>query len=154
MDRDPLVTAAEESLAQAKTLRRQKRFDEAAALLLASLERGTLADKIFFQLGNIYFDAGDIGRAEHSYRRATEVNPDYASAFYNLGAVYKRQKKTAASIQAQRRAMMLELLGKSRNSPTLSPEAAQWARRMSYQGILVFSCLTLFLILLLWLLQP
>jgi tetratricopeptide (TPR) repeat protein len=150
LDRGELEGLVEETLTLATRLRREKRYDEAAALLLDVLGHGIYADRVFFQLGNVYFDAGDLARAEYSYRRATEVNPNYANAHHNLGAIYKRQKKTAASLKAQRKAMMLELRGKSQNQRPLSPEAARWARGVGVQGIVAVA---LFLALLIGLLS-
>jgi Tfp pilus assembly protein PilF len=142
------ATLVEEALDLAKGLRQKGRYDEASQLLLGVLGHGVQADKVLFQLGNVFFDAGDLSRAEYSYRRATQVNPNFASAHNNLSVVLKRQKKIAEALKAQRKAMMLDLRSGGSDRRPLSPEASRWARGISYHGMLaVVLAVTLFILI-------
>ena len=131
------VTAVEETLALAKELRHEKRYDEAAEMLLDTLQFGIQTDRIFFQLGNIFVDRGDLSRAEYSYRRATEENPEHINALHNLAVVYKRRGKVADAVKLQRRVMLLELRRGPQGEKALPPDAARWARKVSLQGFLI-----------------
>jgi len=130
----------EAALSQAKALRRAKRYNEAAELLLSALNHGVQADRILFQLGNVFFDAGDLSRAEYSYRRATEENPQHVNALHNLAVVYHKQGKVAESVKLQRQAVQLGLQGKPQAN-TIEPEVAGWARKIAYRGFVVVALL-------------
>ena len=45
----------------------------------------------YFNLGNLYAEAGDRAMALLAYRRALELNPRHAVTLYNLGNLYKDQ---------------------------------------------------------------
>lgn len=134
------IQQVEAALSQAKALRRAKRYNEAAELLLSALNHGVQADRILFQLGNVFFDAGDLSRAEYSYRRATEENPQHANALHNLAVVYHKQGKVAESVKLQHQAVRLELRGKPQGN-VLAPEVAGWARKLAYRGFVVVALL-------------
>jgi tetratricopeptide (TPR) repeat protein len=53
---------------------------------------------IFFAVGTIYDQMGDIPKATSAYENAILINPDYFEANYNLGALYVNQ---AADILAK-----------------------------------------------------
>jgi tetratricopeptide (TPR) repeat protein len=46
---------------------------------------------IFFAVGTIYDQMGDIPKATNAYENAILINPDYFEANYNLGALYVNQ---------------------------------------------------------------
>jgi tetratricopeptide (TPR) repeat protein len=144
------IQQVEAALSQAKALRRAKRYNEAAELLLGALNHGVQADRILFQLGNVFFDAGDLSRAEYSYRRATEENPQHANALHNLAVVYHKQGKVAESVKLQRQAVRLGLRGKAQEH-ALEPEVASWARKLAYRGFLVVALLLTTIAVLLYL---
>ena len=101
----------EQAIAAARQARQAGRYDEAARLLLDALEHRVRADSIFFHLGNVYFDAGDLVRAEYAYRRAIQLNPSHANAHHNLAVVYKKTGRIAESVVAQKQAVRLALAG-------------------------------------------
>ncbi len=131
------LSLVEAALAQAKELRRRKDFSAAAEILLDVLRLGVQTDRVFFQLGNVFFDGGDLSRAEYAYRRATEVNPEHVNALHNLAVVYRRQGKVAESVKLQRKTMILELRRRPRGEQALPPEMARRARWAGLQGMLV-----------------
>jgi tetratricopeptide (TPR) repeat protein len=99
----------ERALARAEELRRAGRLEEGIALLLDAAKYKLELAKIHFRLGNLYFDSGDLERAEQAYLRAVEEDPKYASAYHNLGVVYRRQGKIGQSVKMLKKARRLEL---------------------------------------------
>lgn len=102
----------EEALQQAEIARRERRYDEGIALLLDALELECRTDQVYYRLGNLYFDAGDLARAEYVYRRAIEVNPHHVNAHHNLAVVYKKTGRVHESVRFQKRAVRLQATGK------------------------------------------
>lgn len=139
-------TSIEEVLSSAKALRRRQRYDEAVAILLDALQCGVQVDRIFFHLGNIFFDKGDLFRAEYSYRRAVEENPKHINALHNLAVVCKRQGKVAESVKLQRKVLLLELRHKPQGETKLPTEAARWGRQLAWRGLIVVGAIITLLI--------
>lgn len=100
---------------------------------MEALKYKTKRAQIYFRLGNIYFDAGDLSRAEYAYKRAIEEDPRHAAAHHNLGVVYRRQGKIGLSVKMLKKARRLELLHPRRVE--LSPEEKRALLRMGlYTG--------------------
>lgn len=123
------------ALAKAEELRRAKRYKEGIDLLVEVLRYGVLKPQVYFRLGNIYFDQGDLSRAEYAYQRAIQEDPKYASAYHNLGVVYRRQGKVDQSVKMLKKARNLEI----RYPPkvALSPEERKLLKRLSLPMILI-----------------
>jgi tetratricopeptide (TPR) repeat protein len=60
------------ALEQASIHRKEKRFQKGRDLLLDALRYQTEEDQIYYQLGNIYYDAGALDQAEDAYQQAIE----------------------------------------------------------------------------------
>lgn len=101
-----------EALEKAERARRRRRYNEGITLLLDALQYGVHKDMVYYRLGNIYFDAGDLVRAEYAYRRAIEENPYHVNAHHNLAVVYKKTGRIEDSVRMQKRAVRLEAGGK------------------------------------------
>ena len=99
----------EEALARAEELRRKKRYKEGISLLVEALKYGINKAMIYYRLGNIYIDGGDLGRAEYAYKRALEVDPHHVNAMHNLAIVYKRQKKMSLYVKTYKKSQRMEL---------------------------------------------
>lgn len=104
--------AVQTALARAEAARRARRFQEGIDILLDALEYRIDPDVIFYRLGNIYFDASDLARAEYCYQRAIEINPSHVNAHHNLAVVYKRTGRLHDSVRFQKRAARLQLTGR------------------------------------------
>ena len=76
-----------EALARAEEHRKRGEFNEGIHLLVEALKYGIKKEAIYFRLGNIYIDAGDLSRAEYAYKRALEVDPHHVNAMHNLSVV-------------------------------------------------------------------
>jgi tetratricopeptide (TPR) repeat protein len=58
-------------------------------------------------LGSAYEQAGDLAQAAQSYRRASELRPDYLGARYNLGTVLGRSGQLPEAAAELRRALTI-----------------------------------------------
>lgn len=137
------------ALARAEELRRGGCHQEGIDLLLEALRYGEDKAQVMFRLGNLYFDRGDLARAEHAYRRATEEDPRHASAHHNLGVVYRRQGKVSQSVRVLKKARWLDLRHPrgAELSPVQKRTVRRWARPMVVVSLAVLS----FVILIVWL---
>ncbi len=66
--------------------------------LLAAIEKDPTNSNLFFLLGKTYDDTKDFENAELYYKKASEVNPDFFEAYYNIGAIYVNK---AAELQSE-----------------------------------------------------
>ena len=89
-EQESFVDAA---LERGEALRRSGEIDEGIRVLVDALPHQIQRAAIYFRLGNLYVDKGDLERAEDAYNCALEVDPDHANARHNLAVVYKRQKR-------------------------------------------------------------
>ncbi len=58
-----------------------------------TLEPQNVSHNQYFNLGNTLYREGQISQAVWCYRKAIELNPNYAAAYHNLGSALKRQGK-------------------------------------------------------------
>lgn len=135
-------------LARAEELRRGGRYEEGIDLLLEALRYGVSKAQVLFRLGNLYFDRGDLTRAEHAYRRATEDDPLHASAHHNLGVVYRKQGKVSQSVRMLKKARWLDL--RHPRGAELSPVQKRSIRRWARPVVVPLAILFL-VILIIWL---
>jgi tetratricopeptide (TPR) repeat protein len=56
-----------------------------------AMEMDKTNPSIFFAVGTIYDQLGDVEKAVDAYEKAIELNPEYFEANYNLGALYVNQ---------------------------------------------------------------
>jgi tetratricopeptide (TPR) repeat protein len=98
-----------EAIAAADEHRKKKRYKEGIDLLVEALRYGIDRATIYFRLGNIYIDAGDLSRAEYAYKRALEVDPRHANAMHNLAIVYKRQRKIDLYVRTYKKSQRLAI---------------------------------------------
>jgi tetratricopeptide (TPR) repeat protein len=97
------------ALKQAGIHRKKKRFQKGIDLLLDALRYQIEEDQIYYQLGNIYHDAGDLDQAENAYQRAIEKNKEHANAHHNLGVVYKRKGRIWEFVKMKKKATRLAI---------------------------------------------
>lgn len=127
----PRVEAA---LEEAERLRREGRHQEGIDLLVEALQYGVEKAKIYFRLGNLYFDAEDLERAEYSFKRAIEHDPEHVNALHNLSVVYRRQGRIGEYVKLRKRA--LGLAGRHPQKVQLSEEQVRRARRLALKILL------------------
>ena len=100
-----------EALEKAEHARRTRQYQQGIDILLDALQYKAQVDMVFYRLGNIYFDSGDLARAEYAYRRAIETNPHHVNAHHNLSVVYKKTGRIHDSVRMRKRAARLEAGG-------------------------------------------
>ncbi len=121
-----------EALARAEEHRKRKEFNEGIHLLVEALRYGINKAMIYYRLGNIYIDSGDLSRAEYAYKRALEIDPHHVNAMHNLAIVYKRQGKVSLYVKTYKKSQRMEL--HHPRSVPLSHLDKQHLRHFGWQG--------------------
>jgi tetratricopeptide (TPR) repeat protein len=99
----------EKAIEKAKIHRKQKRFQKGIDLLGEALRYQVKEDEIYYRLGNIYYDTGDLDQAEYAYQCAIEKNKEHANAHHNLSVVYKRKGRIWEFVKMKRKATKLAI---------------------------------------------
>jgi tetratricopeptide (TPR) repeat protein len=123
-----------EALVRGEELRKAKEYEQAIDVLVEALQYGVDKAKIYFRLGNIYFDAGKLDHAEYAYRRAIDSDPAHVNAHHNLSVVVRKQGKISESIRLRRQAERLAL--KNPRDIQLTPEQTGRARRIARRWLI------------------
>jgi tetratricopeptide (TPR) repeat protein len=137
MQTPELVSLAEQedfvrdAIVKADGHRKKKEFKDGIELLVEALRFGIEKATIYYRLGNIYVDAGDLNRAEYAYKRALEVDPHYANAMHNLAIVYKRQKKLDLYVRTYKKSQRMAI--RYPRSSNLSSEVKSTLRRDAWR---------------------
>ena len=123
-----------DALERAKALRKKKDYKAGISLLVEALKYGIDKAMIYYRLGNLYIDGGDLNRAEYAYKRALEVEPHYVNAMHNLAIVYKRQKKISLYVKTYKKSQRMEL--RYPRNVNLSVKKKNQLRRLSLKVLL------------------
>lgn len=118
-----------EALRLGEELRKAKEYDKGIDILVEALQYGVEKAKIYFRLGNIYFDAGKLDHAEYAYRRAIDLDPTHVNAHHNLSVVLRKQGKLSESLRMKRHAERLAM--QYPQQIQLTPEQIERARRFA-----------------------
>ena len=84
-------------LALAQAYINAAKIDDAESYLLRTINKtdnDLVEQKSRFLLGRIYFDSGQLPKAEDQYKSLLEVNPRSADAYYYLGEIYLKYGKS------------------------------------------------------------
>jgi tetratricopeptide (TPR) repeat protein len=125
-----------EALSKGEELRKAKSHKEAIALLVEALRYGIDKATIYYRLGNVYHDAGDLPRAEYAYQRALVVDPEHVNAMHNLSVVYKKQKKVSLFVKTYKKSQKLELQA-DRSAIPLSQDQSARLRRHGRRALVL-----------------
>ena len=87
-----------------KTVARNRDWRTGEALFLRTLEQGDTS-MIRNNLGAIYFNNGDLDRAEHEWLEALSAGPTNPFSLDNLGLLRQRQRRYAESLDYSQRAL-------------------------------------------------
>jgi len=139
----------QEALKQAETLRKKKQYKEGISLLVEALKYGINKGMIYYRLGNLYIDGGDLNRAEYAYKRALDVDPEHTNAMHNLAIVYKRQKKVSLFVKMYKKSQRMQL-----RHPRQANLNAKEKHRLGRLGLKIFTWIIVgggFLVLILYL---
>ncbi|MEO5656580.1 MAG: tetratricopeptide repeat protein [Nitrospiria bacterium] len=94
------VRTQAETVSLASRLIGHGQLTEAVALLDQALIENPDDHDLRFWLGVAYFRQGDDPRAGRAFETVTALRPEYARAYYNLGAVYFRQQRWSDAARA------------------------------------------------------
>jgi tetratricopeptide (TPR) repeat protein len=123
-----------EALARGEELRQAKEYDQSIDVLVEALQYGVEKAKIYFRLGNTYFDAGRLDHAEYAYRRAIDFDPAYVNAHHNLSVALRKQGKLSESVKLYRQAQRLAM--KHPDRVQLNPEQTEHAKRIARRWLI------------------
>jgi len=123
------VAFVRDSLGKADSLRKKKDYEQAISLLVEALRYGLDKAKIYYRLGNVYIDGGDLARAEYAYNRALEMDPNYVNAMHNLAVVYRRQKRMSLYVKTYKKSQRLSI--KKPHKTEFDPQQKKWLRGLS-----------------------
>ena len=84
-------------LKKAELLLKQGRFPESAAVLSPFVDQNPNSPQGLYFLGRVKFAQHDFAGADDLYRRATQADPQYGSAWFGLGETSKRLGRTGES---------------------------------------------------------
>jgi tetratricopeptide (TPR) repeat protein len=84
-------------LKKAELLLKQGRFPESAAVLSPFLDQNPNSPQGLYFLGRVKFARRDFAGADDLYRRATEADPQFGSAWFGLAETSKRLGRTGES---------------------------------------------------------
>ena len=66
--------------------------------LLEAVEADPTNYNLYFLIGKTYDDRKEYELAEEYYKKASEVNPEFFEAYYNIGAIYVNQAAESLSV--------------------------------------------------------
>jgi len=138
-----------DALARSETCRKKKAYKEGISLLVEALKYGIDKAMVYYRLGNIYIDGGDLARAEYAYKRALEVDPHHVNAMHNLAIVYKRQRKVSQFVKTYKKSQRMEL--RRPRKAELNPQQKTRLRRLGLRMIFGFIGAGVLIVLILYL---
>lgn len=150
LTREEKEKKVEQVIEEARTHRKRKRFKKGIDLLVDALRYKVKEDQIYYRLGNIYYDAGDLDRAEYSYQRAIEKNKDHVNAHHNLSVVYKKKGRISSFVKMKKKAT--KLAAKNPSQADLNQNQIKWLKSLGYKlllgivGIVIFLGIIIFLL--------
>ena len=88
-----------------RTILRNEDWKTRASLWHSTAKVSPLSPKAHNNMGDIYGLEGDVKRASESFRRATELRPDYADAYHNLANTYQQLGRSDEAIDNYEKAI-------------------------------------------------
>ncbi|MCH8320673.1 MAG: tetratricopeptide repeat protein [Acidobacteria bacterium] len=85
---------------------RDKELNEAIDQYKQALKLDDQFAEAYNNLGTVYFEKGDYGKATEFYEKALDLHEDFAAAHSNMGTVYARQAHRMNVTQFYRRAIV------------------------------------------------
>jgi tetratricopeptide (TPR) repeat protein len=92
--------ALADSYAGANRAYQEERYTEAISGYEALIADGVAHEHLYYNLGNAYFRAGDLGRAAYNYERALRLDPGFDDARHNLAVVREAVAETTGASPA------------------------------------------------------
>lgn len=124
----------EDLLKKGQKLREEGDYNQGIDVLLEALELGVKQDEVYYRLGNTFYDADDLDRAEYSYERAIEENEEHANAQHNLAVVYREQGRIDDSVKQRKRANKIQI--NNPKDPDLSDDDRTFVKKLALKMFL------------------
>ena len=107
-EKNGLAAATTGSLARAVTLHLAGKREEALKQLERAVDSGETSPELYRAMGHIQFELEAFADAADSYRSLTELKPQYAKGWFNLGVCLERMEDWDEASQAFHKAATLD----------------------------------------------
>ncbi len=133
LSQEERLDRVDDNIQRAKELREEGAYEEAVEVLLEALKLDVDQDRIYYRLGNVYFDSDRLEKAEYAYEKAIELNEEHVNAQHNLAVVYKKRGKIKESVDQRKKAQKVEL----ENPPEkdLTPDQKSAMKKLAFQSV-------------------
>jgi tetratricopeptide (TPR) repeat protein len=112
----PKAVDWDKKLAKPRHLMETNNVEEAIKIYEDLLKKHADAGPVHTELGKCYKRRGKQSMAKAEFKRATEVEPTYADAWYELGAMYQSDKEYDLAAQAFSRFIQLAPYSEKKDS--------------------------------------
>ena len=72
------------SISEANELYKEQKYEQAQDIYLQLVQKDVKNSKLFFNLGNTYFQLQEYGKARLYYEKARKLNPNDKDILYNI----------------------------------------------------------------------
>ena len=72
------------NISEANELYNEQKYEQARDIYLKLVQKGINNSKLYFNLGNTYFQLQDYGKARLYYEKAKKLNPNDRDILYNI----------------------------------------------------------------------
>lgn len=90
-----------------RTIIRNKDWKSEDTLWIATAQVAPSGQQIHNNLGDVYARQGDLGKAVEEFKKAIEINPNYADAYHNLGNTYQQMGQIDAAVENYQKALSI-----------------------------------------------
>jgi tetratricopeptide (TPR) repeat protein len=91
----------------ARTIIRNQDWKSEDTLWLATAAVAPSGQQIHNNLGDVYARQGDFSRAVEEFKKAIEINPNYADAYHNLGNTYQAMGQLDLAMENYQKAVSI-----------------------------------------------
>lgn len=91
----------------ARTIIRNKDWKSEDTLWIATAQVAPSGQQIHNNLGDVYARQGDLPKAVDEFKKAIEINPNYADAYHNLANTYQQMNQFDLAIENYQKALSI-----------------------------------------------